>query len=365
MTRRIAFAVGDTAGHVMPALAIAEAYEALAGPVEVRLVAAPGGPAAALATRAGVPLDIVAAAPLARVGIVARLNALVQVAAGIPGARRLLRQSGVRLVVGTGGYASGTVLLAARSLGLATAVVEANVVPGLANRLLKWFVERTYVPSPEAVRHFGARQAVVTGLPVRRAISRLSPPDRAAEPFRQVRVLVTGASRGERFLADEMPEFLAAVQRFGPVLDVRHQCGVADAAVLERRYAAAGVAARVTPFVDEMAGVYAWAQFVVTRAGANTLAELSVAGLPALAIPLSDAAADHHSANAAAHAAAGAALWSREQGWNRDLMARDVAAVLCSPGRWTAMASAARGLARTDAAQRIVEDCEQLMEGRW
>jgi UDP-N-acetylglucosamine--N-acetylmuramyl-(pentapeptide) pyrophosphoryl-undecaprenol N-acetylglucosamine transferase len=364
--RRIAFAVGDTAGHVMPALAIADAYESLASHVDVRLFAAPGGPAPRLAAAAGRPLEIVSASALARAGPVARIAALARVVGGIPVARRLLRRAGTQLVIGTGGYGSGAVLLAARSMGLATAVVEPNVTPGLANRLLRPFADRAYVSSEASARFFTPAKALIVGTPVSPALSGRFKTSRVAPAAGgPVHVLVTGASRGEQFLGVEMPALLGLVQRLGVVLQVRHQSGPLDPAMLEREYQRHEVSAKVTGFLEDMAAAYEWAHFVISRAGAGTLAELAIAGLPALVVPLADAAADHQSANAAGYAGSGAALWRREGAWDRNAVAQQIALVVSSRERWTVMSAAAREAARPDAAAAIVNDCERLMAGRW
>jgi UDP-N-acetylglucosamine--N-acetylmuramyl-(pentapeptide) pyrophosphoryl-undecaprenol N-acetylglucosamine transferase len=367
MIRRIAFAVGDTAGHVMPALAIVEAYNALLpGTVDVRLFAAPGGPASRLAAAAGLQVEIVSASPLARAGPLARISALAQVVRGIPAARRLLRKTGTRLVIGTGGYASGAVLLAARSLGLATAVVEPNLTPGLANRLLRPWVDRAYVSAEASARFFTPAKALIAGTPVSPALGRRFQAARVAPPTDgPIHVLVTGASRGEHFLGAEMPALLADVRRLGVALQVWHQSGSLDCSMLQAEYERNDVSATVEGFLDDMAAAYEWANFVIARAGAGTLAELAIAGLPALIVPLADAAADHQSANAARHAACGAALWVREEEWDRKQVARQLAQLLTSPDRWAAMSSAARLAARPEAAAAIVNDCERLMEGRW
>lgn len=365
MTRRIAFAVGDTAGHVMPALAIAEAYDAI-GDVDVRLYAAPGGPATRLAAAAGRPLTLVAASAIARAGLAARLGALLRVMRAVPIARAHLKADGARLVIGTGGYASGPVLLAARSLGLATAVVEPNAFPGLANRWLRRWVDRAYVTTADAGRQLAPAHAVLTGTPVVAAVvGRLQVAHAAPSSGAPVHVLVTGASRGEDFLGTEMPELLGALQAQGVSLRVWHQAGSLDLLALRREYERVGVDARLADFVDDMAEAYGWAHFVIGRAGAGTIAELSLAGLPALLVPLADAAADHQAANAAHHATIGAALWTREIDWDRRRVSADVASLLTSPARWTAMAAAARAAARPGAAGAVVADCERLMEGRW
>ena len=119
------------------------------------------------------------------------------------------------------------------------------------------------------------------------------------------------------------------------------------------------------PFLDDMADAYDWADMIIARAGAGTLAELALAGVPALLVPLSDAAADHQAANAAAFAGRGAALWIRERDWSLDRLASDMTPILRDPAAWIAMSSAARALARPDAADAIVRDCEQLMQRRW
>ncbi len=350
----------------MPALAIADAYEAMVGDVRVRLYAAPGGPAARLALAAGRPLIDVSASALARAGLPSRVVALFRAARAVATIRRRLREDGSRLVIGTGGYASGPVLVAARSLGLATAIVEPNAVPGLANRWLRRWVDRAYVSTEEVAHLLAPASALVTGTPVAAAIaSALDAPREALRPGTAVHVLVTGASRGERFLGDEVPAMLAQVQARGVPLRVRHQAGGLDLGDLARAYAQHGLDATVVDFIDDMASAYAWAHFVIGRAGAGTIAELGLAGLPALLVPLGDAAEDHQSANAARHAARGAALMTRESAWDNGRVAEDVAALLASPARWQAMSDAARAAARPDAATAVVADCERLMEGRW
>jgi UDP-N-acetylglucosamine--N-acetylmuramyl-(pentapeptide) pyrophosphoryl-undecaprenol N-acetylglucosamine transferase len=114
-----------------------------------------------------------------------------------------------------------------------------------------------------------------------------------------------------------------------------------------------------------VADAYAWAHLAIARAGAGTLAELALAGLPSLLVPLADAAADHQRDNALAFSAAGAAMWTPEAEWDDALLAVRVADLLLDPNRWRAMSHAARQQGIPDAAERIVRDCESLMQGRW
>jgi UDP-N-acetylglucosamine--N-acetylmuramyl-(pentapeptide) pyrophosphoryl-undecaprenol N-acetylglucosamine transferase len=187
---------------------------------------------------------------------------------------------------------------------------------------------------------------------------------RAHPDPRRVNVLVTSGSRGERFLGARVPELAARLRRHGLSLILRHQGG-GDVAAIEQAYAGAGIEATVEPFIEDMAATLAWADFAITRAGAGTLAELALAGVPALLVPLGDAAYDHQAANAAAFAGRGAALSWREQEWNTDTVAAAVSSLLQDPSAWTSMSRAMSSLATPDAASRIVRECEALMDGRW
>ncbi len=363
--RRLLIAVGPTAGHVYPALAIAEAYRARYADVEVRFAGALDPLAARLLGRSGYALEPVSASPLVNVGPGARLAAAGRVVTGLLQARRVLRARHTRLVLGVGGYASGAILLAARTLGARVVIHEANVVPGLANRLLAPFAHRVYLGFAAAAPALAARDPLVTGHPVRADIAALAGERRAApDRDRLARVLVLSSTRGERFLAERVPDLLAAVERRGVAVEVLHQSGQLAADWVAHAYRLAGVKATVAPYLDEIASAYRWADLVVARSGAGTIAEVAAAGVPALLVPLTDAPGDHQAANAVAFAAAGAGVVVREAEWRRDPLAARVAALLGEAG-WTAAAAAARRLARPDAAARIVADCEILMTDRW
>jgi UDP-N-acetylglucosamine--N-acetylmuramyl-(pentapeptide) pyrophosphoryl-undecaprenol N-acetylglucosamine transferase len=161
-----------------------------------------------------------------------------------------------------------------------------------------------------------------------------------------------------------VPDLLAAVERRGVVVEVLHQSGRLLADDVAHAYRLAGVKATVAPYLDAIASAYRWADFVVARSGAGTIAEIAAAGVPALLVPLPDAPGDHQAANAVAVASTGAGIVVREDAWRCDPLAAQVAALL-GEAAWTAAAAASRSLARPDAAARIVDDCEALMTDRW
>lgn len=357
--------VGPTAGHVYPGLAIADAWRALDPGADVGFAGTVDGPAERLLGTRGFRLSPVSGSPLVNVGVRDKLAAVPRVLAGMAQARRLLRARGTRLVIGLGGYASGAVLLAARTLGAGVAIHEANVVPGVANRLLAPFVHRIYLGFAAGAGAFPARKSVVTGHPVRPDIAALArEPRTAPDRARPARVLVLSSTRGEGFFATRVPSLLAEIERRGIIVEALHQSGDVAPDDVAHAYRRAGVKATVAPYLDEIASAYRWADLVIARSGAGTISEVAAAGVPSLLVPLPDAAGDHQAANAAAIAAAGAGLAVREGEWSAEALAARVAALLEGPA-WTAAAGVARALAVPDAAARIVADCERLMAGRW
>ena len=332
----------------------------------MRFAGTTDGPAGRLLTARGFALDNVESSPFGNVRTVGRLAAVPRILGGIAQARRLLVASGSRLVLGLGGYASGPVLLAGRSLGLRLAIHEANAVPGIANRLLAPLVHRIYLGSAAVAPAFSMRRRLVTGHPVRADIAELgSVPRMAPERNRAVRVLVMSGTRSAAFLAARVPDLLAAVERRGLVIEALHQSGELAPNELAHAYRRTGVKATVVPYLDDIASVFRAADLLIAPSGAGIVAEAAVAGVPALYVALGDAAGDHQAANARAAAAAGAAVAVRESEWQGEALDARVAALLTDGRAWAAMSMAARSLAVPNAAERIVVDCEALMLGRW
>jgi UDP-N-acetylglucosamine--N-acetylmuramyl-(pentapeptide) pyrophosphoryl-undecaprenol N-acetylglucosamine transferase len=362
VTRCIVLAVGDTAGHVTPALAIADAYKDLVRDIDVRFLSAGEGTGHWLIARAGYHVDYVPGSQIARTTLLRQGLALGRTALGVAHARRVLRRHGVRLVIGTGGYGSAGALLGARTLGLMTALVEPNVVPGLTNRLLGRIAHRAYLGFAEAATSFPPERTLVTGIPVRQ------PP--AAATLRQVpalprvNVLVMSGSRGQDFLGQRVPELLAALARHDLQIHVHHQGGTSTAAI-SHAYERLHIPARVEPFIDNVAEALAWADIAIARAGAGTIAELSAAGVPTLLIPLADAAHDHQGENAKALVARGAALSTREGTWATEELANQLSMLLHNADSMRSMSRAMQGVTDRDGAAHIVRDCEALMQGRW
>lgn len=365
--RRVAFVGGGTAGHVYPALTIAEVYQRTAAHIEVFFIGTPEGCEVHLVPAHGYCLKIVQGSPLFGVGVRGKLHAMTTLTIGMGQARRWLQAHGIKLVIGLGGYASAGVLLAAWSLGLRTAVHEANLVPGLTNKLLGRFADRVYLGYEAARWAFPPNRTLITGNPVRPEIATAHAKQRSApcKADRPVHVLVTGGSRGAPFLNRQVPDLLKTVADHGLALEVRHQVGDDDPVAVREAYIRAHLSASVTPYIEDMAGAYRWADFTIARSGSGTIAELAACGLPSLLVPWPDSASDHQTVNAIAFAETGAGWWVREADWQVETLAIRLVSLLGHAGAWTTMAKCARQFATPDAAHMLVADCEALMVGQW
>jgi UDP-N-acetylglucosamine--N-acetylmuramyl-(pentapeptide) pyrophosphoryl-undecaprenol N-acetylglucosamine transferase len=309
------------------------------------------------------PLELIDARPVMGMGPVGGIRAVGSLGAGFVQSRRILRRNGAQLVVGFGGYATPAAILAAVSLGLTTAIHEANVVPGRANRLLQRFGTHVFLGAEDTDIPRFSRAASVVGYPICSDIAALmdeahAPPDLARRP---ARFLITGGSLGSTFLNKKGCELMAILRENGIPVDVVHQTGEAEKDAMTDTYARIGMRARVSAYVDDMAESFRWADFVISAAGAGTLAEIAVAGLPALIVPLSWVSDDHQSANARSFATAGGAWLVSERDWQAPELAERIATLLRDPGAWKRAAASLRSLARPRAAMAIVRRCEEMV----
>jgi len=341
---RITVLAGGTGGHIFPALAVARVLRQRG--VAVHWIGSAGGMEERLVAEAGFAIDTIAIDGLRGKRATVLLAAPLRLARAGLAARRLLRAQRAQAALAFGGFASGPGGLAARSLGLPLIVHEQNRAAGLTNRVLARIARRVLTGFPGT---FPA-PAEVVGNPVREAIAALPEPgQRLASREGPLRLLVLGGSQGARGLNLAVPVALAG--RDG--LDIRHQCGAKGQDEAAAAYAAAGVAARIEPFITDMAEAYGWADLVIGRAGASTLAELCAAGVASVLVPFPQAVDDHQARNAEHLAEAGAALWLRQTATLATDLGRALQPLLGDRARLLAMARAARALALPDAAERV------------
>jgi UDP-N-acetylglucosamine--N-acetylmuramyl-(pentapeptide) pyrophosphoryl-undecaprenol N-acetylglucosamine transferase len=346
-------AAGGTAGHVVPALAVADALRAQGA--QVTFI---GGARAEaqLVPAAGYPLQTIAVSGLSRSNPLAALRALARAARAFLRARRLLARLAPDAVLGGGGYVSGPVGLAALTRRVPLVLTEADSHIGLANRALAPFARRVCLAFP--LERGRRRRYRVTGRPI-------PPPqtDRVGARARlgiapgETCVLVFGGSLGARSIN------LAAVEAFaGAAFHVLHVCGRRDYPELAARLLPAGYDLREYLDLGDFADALAAADLVVARAG-GSIFEVAAHGRPAILVPYPHAAADHQSTNARWMAQAGAAVVIPDAELGASRLARETAALLADPPRLRAMAAASERLGRPDAAREVAGELLEAARG--
>ncbi len=339
---------GGTGGHIFPALAVAKVLRARGVPVT--WLGAEGAMETRLVPQHGIPLDTIAISGVRGKGGLALLGAPLRVFKAIRRAGSVLRQRSPRAVVSFGGFAAGPGGMAARLQGRPLLVHEQNRAPGFTNRVLAKFARRILAGFPGS---FPAREEAV-GNPVRDEIAGLpTPVQRFAGRAEPLRLLVLGGSQGARALNLALPQALSALSVFR--IEVRHQCGEKMREEAMRAYAETDVIASVESFIVDIAEAYAWADLVVCRAGASTLAELCAAGIGSVLVPFAAAVDDHQTKNAMYLVEHGAAVLLKQDDQLASRLQQVLSELASDPARRLAMANAARSLAKPDAAERIAD----------
>jgi UDP-N-acetylglucosamine--N-acetylmuramyl-(pentapeptide) pyrophosphoryl-undecaprenol N-acetylglucosamine transferase len=351
---RLLIAGGGTGGHLFPGVAIAEELRAREPDAAVTFAGTERGIEARVLPKLGWDLELIRVSGLKTVGLFGAIRGALRIPGALWQSRKLLRRLRPDVVIGVGGYASGPVVLMARLRGIPTAICEQNSIPGLTNKILGRVVRRVFLAFEESKRFFKARKIVLAGNPVRRgllaALAEEAP--RSMEP----RIFVCGGSLGATKVNEIASEALIALAKKHPVRVV-HQTGTADADKIRARYDAAGVPAEVHAFIDQMAQQYLQADVIVSRAGATTVAELAIAGKPAIFVPYPFAADNHQEINAREMAEAGAALMFRQAELTPAILAETLDELLGDPDRRAKMGSAMKALARPGAAATVVDWC--------
>jgi len=349
---------GGTGGHVTLALALGE--EIVRRGDRVLFIGSDHGLEARLVPSAGFELEALPARQVMGRSLPGRARGISSLLAAALPARRALARVDADLVISVGGYAAMPALLAALVRRTPVALLEPNAVPGRVNRLAARIARRVFVGFEAARGRLRGRDARCVGIPLRRELlERFAALERhrPASPFH---LLGCGGSEGARQGNDAMIEVAPELAQF-PV-EVFHQSGEADRERVAAAYRSAGIEAEVVAFEPDMPPRYAWADVAIGRAGALTVAELAMVGLPSILIPYPYAADDHQRANAAALEAAGAALRLDSRHLEPERIVDALASWFAAPVRLEEMGRAARGLARPDAAAAVVDACRELFE---
>jgi UDP-N-acetylglucosamine--N-acetylmuramyl-(pentapeptide) pyrophosphoryl-undecaprenol N-acetylglucosamine transferase len=357
---KLLIAGGGTGGHLFPGIALAEEVTTRRAGNTAVFVGTARGIEAREVPKAGFQLELVDVTGLKGKGLWGVVRGLLRLPLALFQSLALLGRQKPDVVVGVGGYASGPVLLAAWLRRIPTAIQEQNASPGLTNRILGHFASAVFTAFPEAGRFFATNKVHLLGNPIRRALmdNFLKPGTPHGQCFS---LLVFGGSQGAHALNQKLIE---AVPHLPPALSqcmkVVHQTGPRDVETVRAGYAAAKVDADVREFIDDMSSAYQGADLVVCRAGATTLAELTVCKAASILIPFPSATDDHQTKNATSMVTAGAAIMIPETELTGATLAQAIAKLWEKPDERMAMERAAGRLGRPEAAREIADVCAQL-----
>lgn len=354
---------GGTGGHVFPALAVAKQIEQQSVPIV--WVGTKRGIEAKLVPNAGYKIEWITVNGLRGKGFATYLLAPFKLALASLQVTWLLVKHRPCAVLGMGGFVAGPGGLIAALMRKPLIIHEQNAIAGLTNRLLAPFAKRILTGFPST---FVRNNVEVLGNPVRAEISQLQRQYQIADPAdRPLRVLVFGGSLGAQVLNETVPAAMAKIMAERPVEmhpEIWHQTGEHKHKFTFEHYESQGVNCRVDTFIDDMQEAYAWADLVICRAGAITVAELSVAGVGAIFIPYPYAVDDHQTANAGALVNAGAALMIAEKQLTADSLAKVLQELLSNRTKLRSFAEAAETFAKPQAARDVAKVCIQACLGK-
>ncbi|MBW2484691.1 MAG: undecaprenyldiphospho-muramoylpentapeptide beta-N-acetylglucosaminyltransferase [Deltaproteobacteria bacterium] len=362
---RLIITGGGTGGHLFPGIALAQAMMRTYQDCEVLYIGTERKVDRTALADLGFKVMTIKSRGIKGKSFAAKVKALLQQPFALFEAVRIIKGFRPDLVFGVGGYVTVPVILGARLLGIATCIHEQNSIPGLANRLLGHITHRIFVSLPGSEKYFPAVKTILSGNPVRRSIldsaSKMGPRV-YKEPLT---LLILGGSQGARRLnsivLDAAEKYLRDLT---PKPNIIHQTGEHDETQVREKYAELGISARVEAFFSDMAGIYSQADLVISRAGATTLAELTVSHKPVLLVPYPFAADNHQEINGRYLVQAGGGLMFRQSDLDGEKLGREVKRLLTDTALLAEMAENSGKKAKPEATETIINSCMELLKGK-
>lgn len=353
---RVLIAGGGTGGHLFPAVAVAEEFMSRFPAANITFVGTNSGLEARV-----IPLTIwnlitMDVPRLKGRTLLRKIHTIFSMPKAFVQAFRIIKETKPSLVIGVGGYAAGPLTMAAAFLRIPAFAMEQNAIAGATNRILGHFVKKVFISFAESAKFFPKRKAILSGNPVRRKVieSAVTKPSKR----KGFTIFAFGGSQGAHAINEKMVEALPYLEDVREDIHIIHQIGrIEDTEKFSAVYRARGFSAEVYHFIENMGKVYSLSDLVICRAGATSVAELSVAGKPCIFIPYPFAADNHQEANANALVEGGAAVMIKESELTGERLSDEIKNLLAEPLQLTAMASAMKKHSRPDAAKVVVEEC--------
>ncbi|MFZ3071828.1 MAG: undecaprenyldiphospho-muramoylpentapeptide beta-N-acetylglucosaminyltransferase [Thermodesulfobacteriota bacterium] len=351
---RIIIAGGGTGGHLFPALALAEEIKAMDAGAEIIFVGTRRGLEAKLVPAHGYGIEFLDVLGLKKKTKLEKVRAFIKAVKSTFDALKMMRRLRPDGVMGSGGYSSGPVVLAAALLGIKTAILEQNALPGLTNRILGKVAGRIYIAFPEAARFFPAARTLLSGNPVRKGI--LGIKDDIVGKKTKFSLLVFGGSQGATAVNAAFLDTAEYLTDIWDGLRVVHQTGRDGFEKTKEAYKRKGINAELHDFIDDMAGAYAGCDLVICRAGATSIAEITALGIPAILIPYPFSADGHQEVNAASLVKTGAAIMIRQDELTGNVLGAVIRRLFANPIELRKMREGMKKIGRPEASKVIALD---------
>jgi UDP-N-acetylglucosamine--N-acetylmuramyl-(pentapeptide) pyrophosphoryl-undecaprenol N-acetylglucosamine transferase len=357
---------GGTGGHIFPGIAVADDFMARNEDAEVMFIGTEKGLEARVIPKEGYQIKFIKAEGVLGKSLFKKVGAFFKMFESVFASKAMLREAEPDVVVGTGGYVSVAPVVAARLLSLPVLILEQNLVPGFANRMLSKVADAVAVTYHESMSFFPRAKTYLTGNPIRPAITQ-GKREAAIELFKldpeKTTVLVIGGSAGAASINNAMLSALNHMLDMKEEVQFLHQTGEPDYEGVRKAYRKLEFNAMVAPFVYQMAEAYAAADLVISRAGATTLAELTALGKPSIIIPY-PYAAGHQEFNARKLLETGAAVMCVERDLTGEKLAVQVKDLCASEEKRKEMSKQAKALGRPDATSKVVDIAISLVKAR-
>ena len=360
MSFRCLIAGGGTGGHLFPGIAVARELETRFDDTDILFVVGHRKMESTLLARYGYRVTSIDVEGIKGRGWKKGFGVMVKLPKSVFQSASIIRNFSPALVLGMGGYSAGPACLAARYMGIPTAIHEQNSYPGLTNRLLSRIVDRIFISFEESMTHFKGKSLFLTGNPIRGEL--FSDTGRGHDGEKVFTILVVGGSQGATAINQVFAETLAHMKAKGRDPAVIHQTGKTDYDRATQDYRNRKVKGELMPFIQDMTTAYNRADLVVSRAGATTIFELAALGKPSILIPYPHATNQHQETNALSLVRAGGAEMIRQSELTAEGLSRVLTKYMDDRSALEEMGKCARKIARTDAAKVIVDKLLEMIK---
>ncbi len=337
--QRVLIMAGGTGGHIFPGIALAKAFKAKN--IEVCWLGNQNSMEANLIPQHTIPFYCISINPLRGKGLLQKIRFPFNLLRAIFQARKIIKQLQPDVIISMGGYVAGPGGLAAKLCGIPLIIHEQNSIAGMTNKFLAKFASHIFTGFPHALKN-----GEFVGNPVRSEIEKIPP--KSLLPSEEINIFVMGGSRGAKVLNDIVPEAVKLLS-IDVKLNIFHQTGESGSAYYALK------SAEVSPFIHNMAEKYHWADIIICRAGALTIAEITSVGIPAILIPYPHAVDDHQTANANWLVKNNAAVLLPQSELTPQKLSEVLSDLISDDQKRLAMAKASRELRKEKVAEKIVE----------